>query len=303
MNGLKTVSILLLSTLACTRPDVAFPQSGGGSGLEGSYDFGNPDAVIRMPRILNEISGLTVLDDRHLGAVQDEEGRLFILDIQTGELIDDLKFGKKGDYEGIERVGNRVFVLRNDGTLFEIEDWQAEHLVVKNHKTPLKQKHDTEGLAYDPVRNRLLIACKEYAGKGLKGTKAVYEFDLAAEELLEDPAYVIDIDAFNDRIATDGVINQGIRQFFSPLMDLSGFKPSAIAVHPLTHLVYVLSSVRKALLVLDDQGNLVDVIALSDSLFEQPEGLCFLPNGDLFIASEKGDRDFARILRFNYSTL
>jgi uncharacterized protein YjiK len=262
------------------------------------YDFDQPDAQFALEHDLREISGLTVLDDTHLGAIQDEKGKLYIIDSRTGEVVDDPKFEKDGDYEALERVDDRVFVLRSDGTLYEIEDWKASDLKVDRHKTALSSRNDTEGLAYDPVHNRLLIACKEFPGKGRSGQRAVYAFSLDDEHLSEEPVFTVDL-AEVDEALNASTLDRVVRALAAPLGDFNDFKPSAIAIHPITGHTYLLSSVRKALVALDGTGQIVAAWKLSPDLFRQPEGLAFLPDGDLFIANE-GAGKAATLLRFAY---
>lgn len=296
-------SLALLSLLAGLHAAWAQPRTplaAGDLSVEdaSAYAFDRPEATYPLPSDLKEISGLTVLDDRHLGAVQDEDGVLFIINFLTGDVEAARKFGKDGDYEGIELAGSRLFVLRSDGTIYEIADWRAKTLDAKKHRTALSAACDAEGLAYEASRKRLLVACKERAGKGLKHRKAIYAFDLSREKLLDAPAYTIAIRAFNARTADDA-ISRRIRLLLEPVADLSGFKPSGVAVHPLTKQVYVLSSARKALVAMEADGTLAEVWALPDALFAQPEGIAFLPNGDLFIANE-GVSGAATLLRFTY---
>ena len=262
------------------------------------YAFNSPDTLFRLPNRLREISGLTVLDEQTLGAIQDEKGKLYLLNLHTGEIEDDPRFDKDGDYEGLARVGDRVFILRSNGTLYEITNWRANKLETTKHKTSLSAKHDTEGLVYDAANARLLIACKEFAGKGLKKQKAIYAFDLETETLLDEPVFTIDTRAFTDQTDAGG-LNDAIRRAVEPAADLSGFKPSALGLHPITGELYVLSSVRKALVVLNPAGEMVEVWVLPEKRFRQPEGLAFLPNGDLFVASE-GSGKKATLMRFNY---
>jgi uncharacterized protein YjiK len=70
-------------------------------------------------------------------------------------------------------------------------------------------------------------------------------------------------------------------------------------VHPVSGEVYLLSSVTKAVVVLGPDGGLRHVWPLPEDRFEQPEGLAFLPSGDLFIASEGVDGP-GRLYRFAY---
>lgn len=299
------VSLLVLCWLplsACAQdqpepmPDT--PPSSS-SQMPAPYVFDQPDALFRLPDTLTEISGITVLDAQTLGAIQDEKGKLYLLDLNTGEIKDDPRFEKDGDYEDLTRVGNRLFILRSDGRLIEIEDWTADDFETNTHKTKLSKKYDTEGLMYDEANNRLLIACKEYAGKNLKDKKAIYAFDLATEELTDEPVFTIDIASVSDEAGPDSGPNAFIRDLLGDALDLSGFKPSALAIHPATNDVYVLSSVLKVIAVLQSDGDLRAVWPLPDRLFRQPEGMAFLPNGDLFIASEGDGRD-AVLMRFSY---
>ena len=75
------------------------------------------------------------------------------------------------------------------------------------------------------------------------------------------------------------------------------FRPSAIAIHPLTDEIYITSSVGKLLVVLDREGLISDVHALNPALFRQPEGICFSPEGDLYISNE-GKEGKGYILKF-----
>ena len=238
------------------------------------YAFDSPDAASALPDELVEISGLTTLDDGSLAAVQDEEGILFILDPGTGAVTERIPFGDGGDYEGVELAGERLFVLRSNGNLLELTGWAAGNPDVRDHKTDLKGKNDTEGLAYDAANGRLLIVTKEDPGAGLDDDRyrAIYAFDLESGTLASEPAFVIDLEALAET-----------------LPDAERFKPSALAVHPATGEIYVLSSTVKAIVVLGTDGDVRQVWPLPEESFEQPEGLAFLPSGDLFVSSEGVD--------------
>ncbi|MEP0546022.1 MAG: SdiA-regulated domain-containing protein [Rhodothermales bacterium] len=276
------------STASPARADGAAPP----------YRFDAPTAQFELPGRLDEISGLTALDGDRLGAVQDEDGVLYVIDAATGEVTHEHDFGKDGDYEGVERVGERVVVLRSDGELAVIEDWQAEKARAPTLDPGLHGSCDAEGLGYDADAARLLIACKESPGRGLRGVRAVYAFDLATNTLDPEPAFVI---AAESLAASDGerAVDETVRALVRPLVDINTFKPSALGVHPVTGEVYVLSSVRKALAVLDRAGSVTAVWPLPERLLPQPEAIAFFPDGTLFLASE-ADGDAARLLRYDY---
>lgn len=307
MNHLTTctcvVLMLLLSASACRRDDEQPPPVAPDSTLAAlPYRFDAPDLQLELDNELREVSGLTYLGEGQLGAVQDEEGNIYMLDATTGNIMAERDFWKDGDFEGIARVGKRLYILQSDGDLFVVADWQDDSLDeddTRKVETWLDETFDTEGLAYDARENRLLIACKENAGERLEGKRAIYAFDLETEQVSRAPVFVISVQSFLDNVPEENAVNDAVRSFLRPMTDLSGFKPSAVAVHPSTGDVYLLSSARPALIVLGRDGRVRHVWPLSNDFFPQPEGLAFEPDGTLYISTEHGDGKAGGLFRFD----
>lgn len=262
------------------------------------YAFDAPDAIIELPKELREISGITQFDAQHLAAVQDEKGRVYKISLETGKIIGEERFEKDGDFEDIERVGEIFYVLRSDGDVFETGTWPLKSKDTERHKTSLKAKCDAEGLTYDPADQRLLIACKEDAGPDMDNVRAVYAFDLGNKKLEAQPVYTVSMDALS-KYSSEHAVNRVIRKLIAPVTDMNRFKPAAIALHPETGHLFVISSVQKLLIALTTESEIHTVWELSEELFPQPEGLVFMPNGDLYISNE-GRGGKATILRFNH---
>lgn len=240
------------------------------------YAFGSPAAAFDLAPDLREASALTVLANGNLATVQDEAGILYELDPATGAIVGEQEFKRRGDFEGVERVGTDVWALASDGDLYRIRRAGTE-VDAERFETALANRNDAEGLAYDAANERLLVACKENPGNGLGRVRAVYAFDLRTNTLSPAPVFTL------DRRLVDG------RQ---------PFKPSALAIRPATGEVYVLSSVRKAIAILSPSGALETVVDLPEALFAQPEGIAFAPDGTLYISNE-GPRGPATLLRFD----
>lgn len=239
------------------------------------YDFKKPVAYFEMPHPLSEISGIDILNGTQFVTHNDEEGYLFIYNTRQNAIEKQVKFGKDGDYEDVAIVGSTAYVLRSDGVLFEVVNFQ-EAPAVTVHNTFLSKKDDVEGLCYDRENNRLLLACKG------KKDKTIYAFSLEKKELNPDPVFEIDPKAIEDKFHIKAT-----------------FSPSAIGIHPISKNYYVLSSVGKMLAEFDNNGNLIHVFNIDYSRFEQPEGLCFSKNGDIYISNEANEGK-ANILKFNY---
>ena len=86
------------------------------------YDLENPSRVIRLPKQLKEISGLTLhKNGTQLLAIQDEDAKVYCISIKTNEVQCKKDFGKGGDFEALEMINDKVYVIKSDGDLYEFE--------------------------------------------------------------------------------------------------------------------------------------------------------------------------------------
>ena len=268
------------------------------------YDLTSPDNKTKLPSKLREISGIRHLGDGIIAGVEDERGIVYLINFKTGEIEEEIKFGDRGDYEGLAIVGNNAWILKSNGTLYEVRKYAKGEKERNTHKyeTPLSKANDTEGLAYDKANNRLLIACKGHPyTEDLDGkhTKAIYAFDLDSKELVNEPIILIDLKKIQDLKDYNWFSSIGI-SIMSRVDENKGdvsFQPSDIAVHPLTGNYYVTGAVGDLLLVFSPDGTLLCAAGLPDNLFKQPEGISFDNDGDMYISNEGGDGK-ANILKF-----
>lgn len=272
---MRLVLLTLLAVASCVDARHATRPAASSDLLP--YTLDAPDAVLPLPAALVEASALTMLPSGRLGMVQDEAGTLYEVDPATGDIVDRLVFDGAGDFEGVELAGDAVWALRSDGDLFHLSRDADGAPTARKVETALRGRHDTEGLGYDAATGRLLIACKEWPGPDLDGVRAIYAFDLATERVSEAPVFLL------DRAVVDAD---------------DKFRPSALAVHPVTGEIYVLSSVRRAIAVLSPEGALLGVADLPGRDTPQPEGLAFAADGTLYLSSE-GTFGAATLLRFS----
>lgn len=235
------------------------------------FHINAPDTTFLLPTALNEISGLSLCPDiRLLGAVQDEEGKMFFINKENGKVLDPWKFGKGSDYEGIEVIDSIVYVVNSKGNITSIKMGDAIENS-KVFKTFLKSDDNIEGLTGSLDKKYLILACKSSRDKKYKNRK-LFSFDLQSNTLDSIPFTILD----NQQIAT-ALGREKVTPYFSP---------SAIATHPQTGEIFVISSPAKALIVLNAQGNLLSASKLDPSVHKQPEGMVIDKEGNLFISNE-----------------
>jgi hypothetical protein len=241
------------------------------------YDLSRPDKSWALPPQLKEISGNTWVDKDHLLAIEDLHPNLYLIRLGQPPVIEkQIAFlpekNKKMDIEDVVLCNNTVYALRSHGTIFKIRDWQQTPQI-KKIKTFLNKENNTEGICLDPVTNDLLIVCKNEANtedEEKKSTRAVYEFDLKGDSLKTQPFLYI-----------------YKKQFKKITGNPIEFYPSAIAVHPVTHDLYILSTRgTKCLAIFTYKGELKSVQLINRDLLPQPEGICFSPDGIMYVSSE-----------------
>jgi uncharacterized protein YjiK len=229
-----------------------------------------------LPKKLKEISGLSYYKNNQLACVNDEDGKVFIYDLTKKEVVEKIPFGKDGDYEGIEVVDNEVFILKSNGKINGFKIGEAYERTIDCTDPDVIEY---EGLGYDPKNKRLLLAAKERV-KDKDDKKMIYAYDFDRKVLFKNIA-----------IPQEQITDEA---------NGKDFRPSGIAVNPLTGQYFILASDGKKLLVLSENGQKEALISLNPKFFKQPEGICFSPDGTLFIASEGKDGD-GYILAFGLS--
>lgn len=245
-----------------------------------SYNLNEPDREISLPKKLREISGISYYMNNLLICIQDEKGVIYFFDTMQEKIVRKTKFSKRGDYEDITFFENNAYIIRSDGRLYKVENFDTENPKISWLDTELDEDNNTEGLCYHTKTNSLLIACKELSNlpeqeeEPMK--RAIYRFSLKFEELIEEPFIKLDLyENFKD------------------------IKPSAIAIHPITEEIYILASVGKSLIICSPDRRINQIVKLEKRIFKQPEGICFSPEGDLYISNE-GKKGSANILIFKY---
>lgn len=270
-----------------------------------NYDLQRPDITFELEDELKEISGLSMdVSEQYLWAVQDEAGIIYKLSIDDGRIIEKFPFWKEGDYEGITRVGNEFFIVKNTGTLYQVSHPGEPNQAVEKHNTFLNAQNNIEGLTYDVGNNRLLLACKGNAridGGEMNNERAVYAFNLDTMGLAHEPVFVVSLNAVRDFMAAFPDLDQieKLSEYFPPgEIEAFEFSPSGISIQPRTGEIFMLSASKKILMALSPEGRILYIEKLKKSIHPQPEGICFASDGTMFLSSE-GKEGKARIHKFS----
>jgi hypothetical protein len=258
------------------------------------YNLDSPDKITTLPVILREVSDITMLSSSAIACIQDEKGILFRFDIKKSMLVARDSFFVDGDYEGIAKVKNDLYVLRSDGVILEIKNALKGKLTVQTYTTNIPASNN-EGLCYDEKNNQLLIASKSRSinVQDARDKRLIYAFDLTTKTLKAEPLMELDIPAIRSFVGAKYNMMDSVAQAIR-------VRPSALAIHPVNRKLYVLTATG-FILCIYNQGKLEDVIKLNPFLFNKSEGITFMRNGDMLISNEAGTNAAGTLLYFKNS--
>jgi uncharacterized protein YjiK len=291
----KYILLLLYIICGCTNSQVKTKPS------EIGYNLSEPDNTIILPNVLREISGLTIMDTSTVACIQDEKGIVYLFDMKSSQITKQIYFNNNGDYEGICKVDQTLYVLKSNGKIYKIANFETSSFADTINFSAVSSD-DTEGICYDQKNHRLLIAPKTKSGKetGFRKKQMIYAYDLASGKQENEPAYEIKIADVAQFMVDDNLIKakKSKKKKKSDLPQISLY-PSEIAISPVSGKLYLLSSEDHKLFVFDTTGKVEYVEKLDPVLINKPEGLAFFENGDMLISNESGNK-YPTILRFNY---
>jgi hypothetical protein len=254
------------------QSEVRLGVSAQSKGVLGAYGLDEAVKPMRLPRTLAEASGLASTADGRLFAHDDERAIVYQIDPATGRAVKSFHLGGRGlraDFEGIEIVGDRFFLVTSAGVLYEFrepaDNGEARYRTVD---TGLARTCEVEGLAHDAQAKQLLLACKTTGGKALAGRLVVFAVRTADLALVSSPRFAIPL---------------GFLEHAGHGTDLH---PSAISFQPTSGTVFVLAARERLVVELSRAGAVLGVRPLPKE-HPQPEGLAFLADGTMLIADER----------------
>lgn len=269
--------LCIFGTYACKAPQNRFTSPKG-------YDLNKPEKF-NMPSSLLEISGIAFHqgDSKIIYSVQDEDGKLFKQQWGVKKQTN-TKFAPKGDFEDLAILNDMIFVLRSDGTVYAFPVADAAKKVsdgVKQYEDLLPDG-EYEGMYADEASGNIYFLCKncEIDKKKSTITGYVFNYQKKTAELVSKGNFKIDLAKF---AAVKGSL-----------------RPSALTKNPKTGEWYILSSVQKLLLVTGPDWKVRASYKLNSSIFNQPEGIAFDKDLNLFISNEGDELTEGNILKFKH---
>ena len=274
---ITAIIALLLLILACHTKRVIYTPKG--------YDITKPEEI-ELGSKLREISGIAWVDENTMLAENDEAGKVFTINLKDKKDIKypNFSFGEKNDYEDIVKIDTTIYLLISTGDIVEVPGYEKGGDVQGTIIGSMTGKNNEfESMYYDKDVHSLILLCKS-CHKEKDQIRTAFRFDLSSRKFIDTPYYTIDLNVIRQKLDDNR----------------AEFRPSAAAIHPLQNKLYIVSSIGKLLVITDKKGKVEQVIPLSPNKFQQPEGITFAANGDMYISNEAGTEESATLLKFTF---
>jgi uncharacterized protein YjiK len=267
---------LLVVLLGFGHAGCATAQS---TGALSHYDPAGPASHrIALPADLGEVSGLAYTPDGRLLAHGDEQAVVYQIDLASGRPVKRFGIGGPGgpllgDFEDIQVVGDRIFLVTSKGEIVEAREGGDGET-----KPPLRRGRglggacEVEGMTWDERSKSLLLLCKQAKGKQWKGQVVILAVSPETGEFEPQPRLVIP-EAELQRVT-------GAKTFAG----------SAITRHPRSGTYLMLAGPQRVYAEIDSTGKVLGGGKLSAQRHRQPEGIAIAPDLTLLISDEAAGR-------------
>jgi hypothetical protein len=273
--AIRTVLLIpLISSLGAAAAPAQSDSGDRGRALTHYHLGAAPARRMKLAPELAEISGIAFTQDGRLLAHGDERGTIWQIDPATGEILKRFGFGSRGhvlhgDFEDIQVVGKRIFLVTSVGKIFEGREAEDGGVIDAQPRTPgLGGGCEVEGLTFDPSSNSLLLLCKQVRSKRWRGVVVILAVSIETWRFEPEPRILIPERALED------------------VTGAKRFNGSAIARDPSAGTYLLLAGPQRAYAEVSERGEVLGGGRLSPELHRQPEGIAIGPDLKLFISDE-----------------
>lgn len=274
------ISSQLLTLIAAVLATAVAAQTANPApaAILGAYDFvtGERESY-KIGEKLREISGLALTTDGRLLAHGDERGVLYVLGFDGTAIkswsLADMKKPVSDDFEGVAVAGDQIYLVTSSGRIYESrEGIDGQQVLYTVYTTGLGRESEIEGLAYDTVREHLLLLCKDSRKPELEGKIGIYRWSVRSRALVPNAHEFLPLGPS------------------VPSMSGEKFEPSGIEIDPTSGHYLIIAARQHTLMELASDGQILATRLLPRDRHPQAEGITINSSGLLIIADEGGDK-------------
>jgi hypothetical protein len=246
-----------------------------GTGALAHYDLrGSGDSRVELGKGLAELSGLAFTSDGRLLGHGDEEAVISQIDLADGAPLERFAFTGPhgvlhGDFEDIQVVGERIFLVTSGGELYEGRE-RADGGGVEAVRLSggLEGVCSVEGMTWDQPSRSLLLLCKQARSKRWRNEVVVLSVSSETGRIDEPPRLIIP------------------EWELARVTGAKHFNGTAMVRHPTTGTYILIAGPQHAFAEVDARGRVLAGGRLDPRRHRQPESIAIASDRTLLIGDE-----------------
>jgi hypothetical protein len=251
---------------------------------DGYFDLESPSTVNSFPMGIDAFSDVTMLDSTHIVGINTMNGNVVLIDLNSNSISNQLSLSSEFQFVDIARMDSTLILLDSGNKLhFLLPPYDSTSLISMNET---KENFPTSGICFHESTKRLFLLSEVKELEEGQISCFLYAFNLNKRQFKEDPLFEINTSAIETFALNNNLpLPKKTLSFDGDSLEGLSFNPSAIAVHPKTNEIYVLSTDDRSLVVFNQFGEVMNFTTLNAVLFSKPTGMTFQDNGDLLITN------------------
>ena len=263
--------------------------AGQGTGALAHYDLrGSGDSRVELEKGLAELSGLAFTADGRLLGHGDEKAVISQIDPADGAPLEQFTFTGPhgvlhGDFEDIQVVGERIFLVTSGGELYEgRERSDGGGVEAARLSGGLEGVCSVEGMAWDQPSRSLLMLCKQIRSKRWRNDVVILGVSPETGRIDRQPRMIIP------------------EQELARVTGARHFNGTAMARHPVTGTYILIAGPQHAYAEVDARGRVLAGGRLDPQRHRQPESIAIASDRTLLIGDEAAGKT-ATITRYAWN--
>ena len=260
-----------------------------GTGALAHYDLrGAGDSRVELEKGLAELSGLAFTADGRLLGHGDEKAVISEIDPADGAPLERFAFTGPhgvlhGDFEDIQVVGERIFLVTSGGELYEgRERSDGGGVEPVRLSGGLEGVCSVEGMAWDQPSRSLLLLCKQVRSKRWRNDVVILGVSSETGRIDRQPRMIIP------------------EQELARVTGARHFNGTAMARHPVTGTYILIAGPQHAYAEVDARGRVLAGGRLDPQRHRQPESIAIASDRTLLIGDEAAGKT-ATITRYAWN--
>ena len=251
---------------------------------DGYLNFAQSDQISLLPMGIESFSDIAFLDSTILICLQEDKSSLVLFDLSSNQLSTPITINLPNKIIDFSRIDSTIILLDDQVQVhFLLPPYDSSSLVTENDilgnwKSAATCIHESTKRMFILTQNNLEIDNPI--------SNSIYTYTISKRKLNEKALFDISISdiemfAIENNIATP-------QNKFTDLSDSLWqliFNPTAMAIHPKTNEIYILSSENRSIVVFNQFGEVQDLFFLDEKLVSNPKAMTFHPSGDLLISN------------------